>query len=193
MSLECEKLHKLVNTLPVYSAKDIGKSDIPDDGVYFIMENGEYYKDSNRIVRIGFNKKKGNLHNKIHKVLWDNSSFRKYLKSAIKKKFKNLKNDDEVNDALNEYIRKNIKIAFLKIRSSGVRKRIAGRALKSLETAKYYEPSPEWLGKNSSKLYVRKKGFWHLKNFKSLKNRKLEEIDLEFLSKRIKKLDNCSR
>jgi hypothetical protein len=190
MSLECEKLHQLVNQLSKYNIDELNDSIVPSDGIYFIMENGEVYKEYNRIVRVGFNRKKGNLPNKIQNVLWGNSSFRKHMTRAIKKKYKNLKGMDEINVFLNKYIVEKLGIAFIKIDSSNVRKRIVRRAIKCLETAKQCEASPEWLGRNSSKIYIRKKGLWHLKNFKVLSSEKLDEIDLEFLSLRMKKRDN---
>lgn len=186
MSLECKKLHQLVNELPKYNIKNLEDSTIPSNGIYFIMEKGESYSGYHRIVRIGFNRKKGDLPNKIQCVLLGNSSLRKHMTKAIKKRYKPLKEAEDLNYFLNAYMRDRLKISFIKIRSSNVRKRMVRRAIKSMETAKDYEPSSKWLGKSSSKLNIRKKGLWHLKNFKVIKSQKLDEKDLEFLMKRTK-------
>ncbi len=189
MSSECDMLHGLVDKIPKIYIKEMDYKNIPVDGIYFITESGENYKDLERIVRIGFNKKKGNLPNKIREVLWGSSSFRKNLRKAIQKRYKNFKTPEEINAFLDQYVRENMKICFVKIDSSRVRKRLVRKFKKCIESAEHYKPSPEWLGKSSSKAYIRKKGFWHLQNFKTSKSQVPDSIDLEFLSERIKKLD----
>ena len=190
MSLECERLHSLVDKVPKCHIRDIDDVHIPGDGIYFITEDGESYKGFARIVRMGFNKKKGNLPNKIKEVLWGPSSFRKNMRRAVQKRYKNLKGSEEINAFLDEYMKQNMKIGFVKIRSSRVRKRMVRKFIKYLESAECYKPSAHWLGKSSSKLYIRKKGFWHLQNFKRSKKQDPDDIDLEFLFEKIKKLDN---
>ncbi|WP_320046517.1 hypothetical protein [uncultured Ilyobacter sp.] len=189
MSVECGMLHSLVNKIPKFHIKEMDYINVPSDGIYFITESGEFYRGLERIVRIGFNKKKGNLPNKIREVLWGSSSFRKNLRRAVQKKYKNFKNSEEINAFLDQYIRDNMKIGFVKIGSSRVRKRLVRKFIKCMESAEHYKPSPHWLGKSSSKAYIRKKGFWHLQNFKTSKDQLPDSIDLEFLSERIKKLD----
>ena len=189
MSVECNRLHLLVDKIPKLYIKEMDYMNIPGDGIYFITESGETYKNLERIVRIGFNKKKGNLPNKIREVLWGSSSFRKNMKKAIQKKYRNYKKPEEINAVLDQYIRENMKIGFVKIRSSRVRKRMVRKFIKCMDLAEHYKPSPDWLGKSSSKAHIRKKGFWHLQNFKTSKINVEDSIDLEFLSERIKKLD----
>ncbi|ADO82745.1 hypothetical protein [Ilyobacter polytropus] len=59
MSVECNRLHILVDKIPKLYIKEMDYINIPSDGIYFITETGETYKGLERIVRIGFNKKKG--------------------------------------------------------------------------------------------------------------------------------------
>jgi len=62
-----EIIHKIFNARKRYSFPfDGSKNDIPSNGVYIIFENGEKYKEYDRIVRVGSHNGQNQLYSRLN-------------------------------------------------------------------------------------------------------------------------------
>lgn len=83
----CYDIHKFFYSLKRYNYNTIGE--IPfENGIYIFFENGEIYKDLDRIVRVGTHRSDNRLKNRLRdysKPNKDGSIFRKNIGRAILK------------------------------------------------------------------------------------------------------------
>ncbi len=201
----CMIMHKLFNSLPRYSWKDIEK--VPfDDGIYLLFEEGEKYQGLDRVTHVGSNKSDGRLKDRLKdhfiKEKKDGSILRKSLGRALLNKVghsyleiwdMNMSNakvkamyghlydrliEEGIEVEVTRMLRNHFTVALLQVKSSEDRLRLKKGIIATLFNDGYFKPGPSWLGLNSPVKKISQSGLWNVQSLGSvpLTNQELEVI-----------------
>ena len=191
------ELHKLFNNpqLPFYGFGDLHKVKCTN-GIYILFENGEFYKDLKRVVRIGTNRTQERFYRRLndHYVAnnKDGSIFRKnvgiailnkrndpYLKiwekdTSNRQKFKKenplLLNDEyqrEIEAEVSNYIINNVFFTYFEVENKEIRLFLERKLIASIWRDSDFKPSDNWLGRYSTKNLIRECGLWLVQGLKT--------------------------
>lgn len=208
----CYELHKLMNTLPRIKYP-INFTNLPNNGIYIMFEEGEKYDEFDRIVRVGTHRSPNRLRGRLrdHYIIEnkDGSIFRKNIGRAILNKNNDsflriweynlsrtnnqeiLKQANPVYQAnierfVSNYIRNNISFVVIgEIQNSRERLRLEAGIIAELNCDKDFTHSANWLGIFSPKEEIRKSGLWLVEG---LEDRPLTSSEF----KRIKQLTGAT-
>lgn len=185
---DCYELHRLFNNLPRLRIADI--KEIPfDNGIYIVFENGEYYQEMDRIVRVGTHRADKRLKKRLRDHLArknkDGSIFRKnigkailakqndpYLdiwaantsnrSEAIKKlgdKF-DIQRQKEIEDQVTKYMLDNLSFICFEVKTEEERLRLEEGLIATLNCCKNFNKSIDWLGNYSPVEKIKESGLW---------------------------------
>jgi hypothetical protein len=187
MKVNCDKLYAWINELPRYFFP-FDKESIPKNGIYFLFEKGEVYKQYDRVVRVGTHKGIDNLPKRLveHFITpnKDRSIFRKNIGRAILNRDKNdflrfwnidltsKENRKKYENTIDQEILKNTEEQVTGIIQANFSFVIL--ELLDKEDRLYYEkklislfslcpeslPSKNWLGNYSPQRKIRQSGLW---------------------------------
>lgn len=198
----CEAVHKELDRLKLRREKP--GYDVPQNGIYFWYEKGEYSKgDGDRITRVGINKKPNRLHGRIKEHYGNNregSAFRKHLGAAI------MGRNQELESEINEWYRARKSFRFkdkkfldyemqvtdqakqggyrvLEIDDPNERKKLEEKLISLFSHCTHCKPSKNWLGNHAYRQKIRDSGLWNVEYVCSMNN--LTQNDLFQLKKLI--------
>jgi hypothetical protein len=200
-------LHKLFNSqirfsYPFFQLKD----EIPKNGIYIIFENGEKFKEYDRIVRVGTHKGTKKLLSRLneHFLIEDKnrSIFRKNIGRCILNMEQNpylplweLKTTSKADKGMNlrlldldfekqlektisNYIQNNLSFCVFQIDTKVERLFWESKIISTLAKSRELEPSKNWLGNYSTKDKIKTFGLWQVNELfnASLTEKELEEL-----------------
>ena len=187
MSKECQKLHKLFNSM-----KRIGfpfdESEIPLNGIYVLFEKGEKGHGGDRIVRIGThtgnNQLKSRLKQHFINENKDRSIFRKNIGRALlnnkkdpflkqweldlttrksKEKYSELvdfEKQKKIEKEVTRYIQNNFSFIVFEINEKEERLETESKLISTVSLCDECKPSKNWLGLSSPKEKIKESGLW---------------------------------
>ncbi len=208
MSMNCDKVHEVLNSLPRYyfpfSEKELYKN-----GIYILFEKGEYAHKVDRIVRIGTHTGNNQLVSRIKQHFLnenkDRSIFRKnigrcmlnkekddYLKiweidfttKEAKIKYGHLidkKKQSEIESKVSKYLRENFSFAIIEINNKEERLFWESKLISTISKCCVCKASQNWLGLFSPKEKIKNSGLY-LINGLYKEDFSKEELE-EFLTK----------
>ncbi len=185
--ITCQELHKAINSIPRYPLPiDIKK--IPDNGIYFIFENGETAHEVNRIVYVGShimnNRLPARLREHFNLFSKDGSILRKNVGRAILNKnsdsyleiwdidFSQAKNkslyeskrdkqyEQNIENQVTGYINNSFTVAVLEITDKEERKKLQKQIISTINNCEDCKPSKYWLGHFSPKPKIANGKLW---------------------------------
>jgi hypothetical protein len=187
MSENCNKLHKLFNSLERHKFP-FDKNKIPKNGIYILFENKEKVYNLDRIVRIGTHTGLNQLHSRLEqhflKENKDRSIFRKNIGRALLNKAKDpfidsweldlttkenkekysltidFNRQKEIEKKVTEYIQKNFSFVVFEVSDKERRLSLESKIISTVSLCKECIPSKEWLGLYSPKIKIRESGLW---------------------------------
>jgi len=210
MSEPCRYLHEVLSKLPRFEAGyDLAL--IPENGVYFLFENGEEGHGKKRIVRVGTHRSQNGLAKRIKEHLLtpnkDRSIFRKHIGRCLlsrecdpflkqweidlttrlaREKFGDqidLEKLREVEESVSAYM--NEKFSFVVLEFNERPERLAAERsfIATIARCSGCGPSKDWLGLHHPNPAIKESGLW---NVQGLDGTPLEarELEMMFGSKR---------
>lgn len=185
--ITCDLIHSFANSLPRFSYP-FDKRKLPKNGVYFFFENGEIYKNMDRIVRVGTHTGDNNLPSRLVQHLnnenKDRSIFRKNIGRAIlnkskdsfldeweidltpktaKEKYSDLVNSEKLKATekkVSAYMRNNLSFSFFEVVTEENRLAMEKLLIKTISACVDFKPSDNWLGNYSPVAKIRESGLW---------------------------------
>lgn len=187
MSVKCEKIHKLVNSLKRHTFP-FDDSAIPSDGVYILFQKGEKGHGMDRIVRVGTHTSDGKLLSRLKQHFIrenkDSSIFRKNIGRAFLNmaddpvlKYWNMKMSTKENrekysgkfdfsyknkmeERVSAYIRSNFSFSVIKVNSRKERLDIEKKMIGTVSWCNECGASENWLGRHSPVKKIAESGLW---------------------------------
>jgi hypothetical protein len=206
MSNECEKLHKIFNSIKKINFP-FNDKDIPGNGIYILYEKGEEAHGTSRIVRIGTHTGNNQLASRLKQHFLnenkDRSIFRKNIGRALLSKNKdsflekweidlttsqarkefsgsiNFEKLKQIEKEVSDYIQKNFSFIVFKVDDKKKRLELESRIISTISLCKDCEPSENWLGLFSPKNKIRESGLWLVNELykEPLSEKDIEEIE----------------
>jgi hypothetical protein len=201
------ELHKFFNDQRRYRFPfHAHKNAIPNNGIYIIFENGETYKNFDRIVRVGTHTGDNQLFSRLNqhfvKENKNRSIFRKNIGRCLLNKVGNpylqtwdfdttssegkrmyskmidVELEKKIEKDITSYIQANLSFCILKIDDKQQRLFWEAKIASTLAQSKEINPSSGWLGNYSPKEKIRTTGIWQVNE---LNRESLAEIEFELL------------
>lgn len=203
MSEACQYLHAILSEWPRFKA-GFDVAAIPQNGLYFLFENGETGHRSNRIVRVGTHRGANNLAKRIREHLFtankDRSIFRKHVgrcllsqgkdpfltqweidlttKAAREKHGCHIDMDKLrlAEEAVSKYMNGNFSFVVLEIKERADRLTIEESCIATIANCSECGPSKNWLGLHHPNPTIKESGLW---NVQGLDGPLLDKTDME--------------
>jgi len=185
------ELHKFFNHQRRYRFPfHAHKNEIPNNGIYIIFENGESYKNFDRIVRVGTHTGNNQLFSRLNqhfvKENKNRSIFRKNIGRCLLNKAGNpylqtweldttsiigkrmhskmidFELEKQVEKEITKYIQAYLSFCVLKVDEKLQRLFWEAKIASTLAQSKELNPSPGWLGNYSPKEKIRASGLWQV-------------------------------
>lgn len=205
------ELHQIFNEQKRYSFPfEYFINEIPKNGIYIIFENGEKYKNLDRIVRVGTHTGNNQLRSRLNqhfiKENKNRSIFRKnigrcflnkenhpYLRlweldiTSRAEKDKNLKLLDldfekKIEQRISNYVQTNLSFCVFQIDTKEDRLFWESKIVSTLAKATDIKSSENWLGNHSTKDKIKLSGLWQVNE---LYKASLTESELDKLKNKI--------
>ncbi len=205
------ELHQIFNEQKRYSFPfEHFINEIPKNGIYIIFENGEKYKNLDRIVRVGTHTGNNQLRSRLNqhfiKENKNRSIFRKnigrcflnkennpYLSlweldiTSRAEKEKNLKLLDldfeqKIEKRISNYVQTNLSFCVFQIDTKDDRLFWESKIVSTLAKATDIKSSENWLGNQSMKDKIKVSGLWQVNE---LYNNSLTELEFDQLKNKI--------
>lgn len=195
-----ETIYSLLGTLQVYDCS-YKSSNLPDNGIYFFYEEGEYCKINSkvmeRIVRIGTHKSDNRFRDRIRNHYRGNknsSVFRTHIGSAIitKNRLKNIDinewmkhmtpTNNDIERIIDDTFKKNFKFRCISVQTKNERLNLEEKLIATLSHYNF-TPSDNWLGHFAERKEIRSSGLWNVQHINS--QNRVTEQDLAFLKEKI--------
>ncbi|MCF8255744.1 MAG: hypothetical protein K9J84_14295 [Bacteroidia bacterium] len=205
------ELHQIFNEQKRYSFPfKHSINEIPKNGIYIIFENGEKYKNLDRIVRVGTHSGNNQLRSRLNqhfiKENKNRSIFRKNIGRCFLNKEKhpylllweldttsraekerNLKLLDldfekEIEQRISSYVQTNLSFCVFHIETKEERLFWESKIVSTLAKSTDIKSSENWLGNQSTKDKIRVSGLWQVNE---LYNDSLTELEFDQLKNKI--------
>ncbi len=175
----CMLVHKRLDTLPMFKfpfPDDL----LPDNGIYFFYEQGEYWGHGGtmeRIVHVGAHRG-GKLADDILRHFVEEKPgmhLTKNFYSAMMNSKERTEKIPKSGRSLLNTIRKKFSFRFVVFDSAVGSRKIEDHLATALSECLYCSPSRDWIGNNSSNPKIRDSGIWKVpKEPKSMTKREIE-------------------
>jgi hypothetical protein len=187
MSKNCNTIHQWFNGMRNFTFP-FDKQEIPKNGIYILLEKGEFAHSTNRIVRIGTHTGQNQLRSRLFQHFLtenkDRSIFRKNIGRALLNKDKdpflekweldlttrNAKDQHsdlvdfdkqkEMEKRVTKFIQDNFSFVVFQIDDKEKRLYFESRIISTVSLCEECRPSENWLGNSSPKEKIRKSGLW---------------------------------
>jgi hypothetical protein len=206
MSSECERLHKLFNSVP-RKRFPFSEEEIPENGIYILFEDGENAHGADRIVRVGTHTGKDQLKSRLKQHFInenkDRSIFRKNIGRAVlnkrkdsflekweidlttssaRKKFSgaiDFEKQKQTEKEVSDYIQKNFSFVVFPLKEKETRLKLESKMISTISRCEDCRPSENWLGLFSPKEKIRNSGLWLVNELykEALSEKEIEEIE----------------
>lgn len=205
------ELHQIFNEQKRYSFPfEHFINEIPKNGIYIIFENGEKYKNLDRIVRVGTHTGNNQLRSRLNqhfiKENKNRSIFRKNIGRCLlnkennpylslwelditsrAEKEKNLKLLDldfekKIEKRISNYVQTNLSFCVFQIDTKDDRLFWESKIVSTLAKATDIKSSENWLGNQSTKDKIKVSGLWQVNE---LYNDSLTELEFDQLKNKI--------
>jgi hypothetical protein len=204
----CDALHRIVQPVLRHCFQGPGDS-LPENGVYFVFEEGEQGHGGDRIVRVGCHTGDGNLPARLREHVTlnkDRSIFRKHLGRSLlrresdpylriweidftsrsqREKLGHLRDAAKqvsVEDAVSAHIARNMRFAVVPFGDPKEALQFERLSIATVANCGMCRPSANWLGKHSPSDKIGRSGMWQQQY---LRSEPLSVRDLEGLSIRL--------
>lgn len=189
MSKMCEKLHLLFLARKSFQIP-FNPSQIPNNGIYIVFENGEEAHGTRRIVHVGTHTGDNQLRSRIRQHFLqenkDRSIFRKTLGGALLKRRNHpfleqweldlstpkareehkgkldIQQQVLVEKMVSEYMQKNLQFIVLEVEDKIARLDLESKIISTVSRCDECKSSAAWLGSSSPKEKIRESGLWLL-------------------------------
>lgn len=180
---DCAILHRIFNSSKRYSYDEI--KEIPyENGIYLVFEKDEFYKEYDRIVRVGTHdsqdRLKARLKNHFINENKDGSIFRKNIGLALLNKRKDdYKNtwvlgtskeenkckvdydrQKEIEKEVTEFLRSNFTFTCFQVDDKELRLRLEKGIISTLNNCEDFRPCNEWVGRYHPNSKISESGLW---------------------------------
>lgn len=207
MSRICEQLHRLFNSLPRHRFP-FDESQIPDNGIYILFEEGEYAHGLDRIVRVGTHTGEKQLRSRLKQHFLHENKDRSIFRKNIGRALLNKANDPfleqwewdltsrearerltplldaekqrVIERAVSEYLQRRFSFVVFRVDDKEQRLSFEKRLISSVSMCQECKPSQNWLGLHSPIRKIRESGLWLVNE---LYGDGLSPYDLEMLCK----------
>lgn len=187
MSRICEQLHRLFNSLPRHRFP-FDESQIPDDGIYILFEEGEYANGLDRIVRVGTHTGEKQLRSRLKQHFLHENKDRSIFRKNIGRALLNKANDPfleqwewdltsrearerltplldaekqrVIERAVSEYLQRRFSFVVFGVDDKEQRLSFEKRLISSVSMCQECKPSQNWLGLHSPIRKIRESGLW---------------------------------
>lgn len=201
----CEELHRLFNSIERIKYP-FSINAIMNNGIYIMFEEGEKYKDFDRIVRVGTHRGQNNLKSRLKEHYFnenkDRSIFRKNIGRAILNKrndlylkkweldfttremrqkygaVRNTAYEQQIESEVTDYIRRNISFIVFEVNDVKQRLRLEEGIIASIAQSNDYMSSSTWLGRYSTEEAIRDGGMW---NKQHINGRQLTDKEYSYI------------
>lgn len=205
------ELHQIFNEQKRYSFPfEHFITEIPKNGIYIIFENGEKYKNFDRIVRVGTHTGNNQLRSRLNQHFINENKNRSIFRKNIGRCFlnkesnpylslwelditsraekeKNLKLLDldfekKMEKRISNYVQTNLSFCVFQIDTKDDRLFWESKIVSTLAKATDIKSSENWLGNQSTKDKIKISGLWQVNE---LYNDSLTELELDQLKNKI--------
>lgn len=205
MSKTCGQLHQLFSSQKIFQFP-FNRSQIPDNGIYILFEDGEFAHGTRRIVRVGTHTGKDQLKSRLRQHFMqenkDRSIFRKNIGRALLKKAndpflhqweldlttraareKYQAQIDQhylttVEKMVSDYLQKHFQFTVFEVQDKAIRMNLESKIISTISKCEECKPSPTWLGLHSPKAKICESGLWLVNE---LYKEPLNEVEFENL------------
>lgn len=212
------ELHQIFNGQKRYSFPfEHFINEIPRNGIYIIFENGEKYKNLDRIVRVGTHTGNNQLRSRLNQHFIKENKNRSIFRKNIGRCFLNKENqpylslweldttsraekernlkllnldfEKIVEQRISNYVQTNLSFCVFQLDTKDKRLFWESKIVSTLAKAKDIKSSENWLGNQSTKYKIRVSGLWQVNE---LYNDSLTELEFDQLKNKIVLLQNTS-
>lgn len=201
----CARLHQILSALPTFPITR-PPAGLPENGVYFLFENGEAGHGIERIVRVGSHNRDGNLATRLREHLTrnkDRSIFRQHIGHALlrrsndpyteiwqinfttrksresKSHLRNESRQQEIEAAVSTYIEGAFHVRVLSAANAQSATNLEKLCIAAVSSCGTCQPSRSWLGLDARDRRIRESGLWQIQH---LKGKQLSEDALNELA-----------
>lgn len=189
MSDPCHAVHELVSERPLFGFP-FPDEQIPRNGIYILVEEGEVGHSTNRIVRVGTHTGAGQLRSRLRQHFLnrnkDRSIFRKNIGRALLRRDQDpflqqweidltpRRNRERygavidteqlrsVEERVSETIQTRFRFTVFKVPERDQRLHLEARLISTVSRCTVCGPSDTWLGRHSPKEKIRQSGLWQV-------------------------------
>lgn len=207
MSNLCRQIHLLFSSQKILQFP-FNPSQIPNNGIYILFENGEFSHDTRRIVRVGTHTGNNQLRSRLRQHFMqenkDRSIFRKNIGRALlnkahdpfldqweldlttkaaREKYReqiDLQYLAAIEKKVSDYLQKHFQFIVFEVQDKASRLSLESKIISTISKCKECKPSPDWLGLHSPKTKIRESGLWLVNE---LYKEPLNERDFDALRK----------
>lgn len=205
----CERLHRMLAALPWFDGQKLQEppnNSCYRNGLYFFYEAGEDCESHGvhrpRIVRVGTNRKQGNLAKRLlnHYRTGGGTRFRRQICRAIARRLNrwepwmsdpsNQVGGDrrfptDIQEAATVHFKNHLRFRWIQAEEKERREDLEKRAIGTLASCSECSPSEAWLGHHAYERAIRKSGLWAVQHTGG--KLRLREQDLEFIKLAVEK------
>lgn len=209
MSRICEQLHLLFSSHRTFQFP-FNPSQIPNNGIYILFENGEFSHGTRRIVRVGTHTGNDQLRSRLRQHFMqenkDRSIFRKNIGRALLNKAhdpflekweldlttKAAKEKPQeqidfqylatIEKMVSSYLQKQFQFVVFEAQDKAARLSLESKIISTISKCEKCKPSPTWLGLHSPKAKIRESGLWLVNE---LYKEPLNESDFDALKQQL--------
>ncbi|MCX7419634.1 MAG: hypothetical protein NT013_08860 [Planctomycetia bacterium] len=185
----CHALHQLVGGLPAFGFPYL-ESQIPQNGIYVLFEDGEFAHGTNRVVRIGSHTGNNQLRSRLKQhflnEIKDRSIFRKNIGRCLLNRDHDpfldfweldltsraardehagkidFQKQNRIEKQVSEYIRNHFRFVVFEVRDKAKRLDLESKITSTVSLCEKCGPSATWLGRHSPKSKIQSSGLWQV-------------------------------
>lgn len=209
MSQICEQLHLLFSSQKMFQFP-FNPSQIPNNGIYILFENGEFSHKTRRIVRVGTHTGNDQLRSRLRQHFMqenkDRSIFRKNIGRALLNKEHDPfleqweldlttkaareKHQEQIDfqylatieKMVSNYLQKQFQFVVFEVQDKATRLNLESKIISTISKCEECKPSPFWLGLHSPKAKIREIGLWLVNE---LYKEPLNEFDFDVIKNQL--------
>lgn len=203
MSKICGQLHLLFSSKRIFQFP-FNPSQIPNNGIYILFEDGEFAHGTRRIVRVGTHTGKNQLRSRLRQHFIQENKDRSIFRKNIGRAFLKKANDSflgqweldlttraakekyqgkidtyylaTVEKMVSDYLQKHLQFTAFEVQDKTARLNLESKIISTISKCNECKPSSTWLGLHSPKTKIRESGLWLVNE---LYKETLTESDIE--------------
>lgn len=209
MSQICEQLHLLFSSQKMFQFP-FNPSQIPNNGIYILFENGEFSHMTRRIVRVGTHTGNDQLRSRLRQHFMQENKDRSIFRKNIGRALLNKEHDpfleqweldlttkaarekhqeqidfqhlETIEKMISDYLQKQFQFVVFEVQDKATRLSLESKIISTISKCEECNPSPFWLGLHSPKAKIRKSGLWLVNE---LYKEPLNEFDFDVIKNQL--------